>query len=85
MSTGPSDCPACITVQAAAAAVAPELVLVVVLDMTDDDRRPGDVAELVARGLESGRGTGYLERVIHVEDLPPGTRILSPGERNGRA
>jgi hypothetical protein len=67
-------------VQAAAAAVEPELSVLVVLDMTDDDRKPHEVADYVRRALEI-----CDEQIIHVADLPPGTRILAPGERNGRA
>jgi hypothetical protein len=84
ISTGPPDCPACQAVEAAAYAATGELQLLVVLDMTDDDRTPGEIAQDVQHALETGHGR-YLERVIHVEDLPAGVRILAPGERNGRA
>jgi hypothetical protein len=57
-----------------------ELQLLVVLDVADDGRSPGEIARDVRHAL--GR---YLERVIYVEDLPAGVRILAPGERNGRA
>jgi len=80
ISTGPPDCPACLAVLAAAHVATGELQLLVVLDMADDDRTPGEVARDVRYALETGH-----ERVIHVEDLPAGVRILAPGERNGRA
>jgi hypothetical protein len=80
ISTGPPDCPDCQAVQAAAYAATGELQLLVVLDMAADDRTPGEVARNVRYALETGH-----ERVIHVEDLPAGVRILAPGERNGRA
>jgi len=62
----------------------PELCILVVLDMTDDDRRPYEVAREIRHTIETGHGR-YLERVIHVEDLPADTHIMAPGERNGRA
>jgi hypothetical protein len=85
ISTGPPDCPACQAIEAAAAAATGELQLLVVLDMTGDDRTPADVCRALRTALEAGRGTGYLERVLFVDDLPAGVRILAPGERNGRA
>jgi hypothetical protein len=84
ISTGPPGCPDCQAVLAAAYAATGELQLLVVLDVADDDRTPGEIARDVRHALETGHGR-YLERVIHVEDLPAGVRILAPGERNGRA
>ena len=66
-------------------ALAPELQVLVVLDMAGDDRAPHQVCEALRHALEAGRATGYLERVLFVDDLPEDTRILGPGERNGRA
>ena len=54
------------------------------LDVTGDGRRPGDIAREVKHALETGHPK-YLERVVYVDDMPEGTRILAPGERNGRA
>jgi hypothetical protein len=71
-------------VQSAAAAVVPELAVLVVVDMADEERTPGQVAADIRRTLETGHAR-YLERVIHVEDLPADVQILAPGERNGRA
>jgi hypothetical protein len=62
-----------------------ELQLLVVLDMADDDRTPYQVCESLRFALEAGIATGYIERVLYVDDMPAGTRILAPGERNGRA
>jgi hypothetical protein len=57
-----------------------ELVVLVVVDVTDDDRTPGQVAADVAKAAERA-----AERIIYFEDLPEGVLILSPGERNGRS
>jgi hypothetical protein len=64
-----------------------ELLVLVVVDVTGDDRTPGQVAADVRVALEHGPARCYRpgERVIYVEDLPDGTRISAPGERNGRA
>jgi hypothetical protein len=78
MSTGPTNCPGCAA--AAATAAAGELSVIVVIDVSDDDRTPGQVALDVAKAAERGG-----EHLIYWEDLPPGVRILAPGERNGRA
>ena len=80
ISTGPTDCPGCAAVQAAAAAAVAELSVIVVIDVADDDRRPSQIAADVRAALERAG-----ERAIYAEDLPEGTRILAPGERNGRA
>jgi len=61
-----------------------ELCLLVVLDVTGDGRRPGDIAREVKHALETGHPK-YLERVVYVDDIPAGTRILAPPETNGRA
>jgi hypothetical protein len=57
-----------------------ELSVVVVVDTADDDRPPHQVAADLRAALEHAG-----ERIIYAEDLPEGTRILAPGERNGRA
>ena len=62
-----------------------ELQLLVVLDMTDDDRTPRQACEALRHALEAGHATGYPERVLYVDDIPAGTRILAPPETNGRA
>jgi hypothetical protein len=57
-----------------------ELSVVVVVDMADDDRPPGQVTADLRAALERAG-----ERIIYAEDLPEGVRILAPGEENGRA
>lgn len=79
ISTGPPSCPGCIACQVAAAAAAGELSVLVVVDVSYDDRRPGEIARDLERTL---RAAGEL--AVYVEDLPTGVRILAPGERNGR-
>ncbi len=61
-----------------------ELCLLVVLDVTGDGRRPGDIAREVKHALETGHPK-YLDRVVYVDDMPAGTRILAPPETNGKA
>jgi len=56
-----------------------------VLDVTDDDRTPRQACEALRHALEAGHATGYPERVLYVDDIPAGTRILAPPETNGRA
>lgn len=80
ISTGPPDCPGCIACQVAAAAATGELSVLVVIDISDDDRQPGEIVRTLERTLKAAG-----ELVVYAEDLPTGVRILAPGERNGRA